>query len=167
VIDLQAAPGWAKGRRQALAKARAAGLSVAESDDLAGFLALLTDVLAAHGARPVHTAEELARLRAAFPDRIRLFAAARDGRALAYVLIFDTGQTVHTQYMANGADGRSVGALEVIIDHLQHELYRDRRYLSFGISTEQGGRVLNQGLVAQKEMFGARAMSQLGYELRF
>lgn len=167
VIDLAAAPGWSKGRRQSLAKARSAGVAVGESADLDGFIALLSQVLAAHGAKPVHTAEELARLRSAFPEQIRLFAASAAGARLAYVLVFDCGQTVHTQYMASGEAGRACGALEAIIDHLQHHAYSGRRYLSFGISTEEGGRLLNHGLIGQKEMFGARAMVSSTYELRF
>lgn len=167
VTDLQSGPGWSKGRRQSLAKARAAGVAVMESDDLPGFMGLLTEVLAAHHARPVHTVAELAGLRASFPDQIRLFAASLGGNSLAYVLVFDCGQTVHTQYMANSQEGRQLGALEAIIDHLQNALYADRRYLSFGVSTERGGLVLNHGLIAQKEMFGARAVVSPAYEMRF
>lgn len=167
VIDLAAAPAWSKGRRQSLAKGQAAGVTVAESGDLPAFMDLLAEVLAAHGAKPVHTVEELQRLHAAFPDAIRLFAAVREGRALAYVLAFDTGQTVHTQYMASGAEGRELGGLEAIVHHLQHVAYPDRRYLSFGISTEADGRVLNHGLIGQKEMFGARTVVSPVYELGF
>jgi hypothetical protein len=167
VIDLRETPGWSKGRRQSLAKARAAGVQVLDSDDVHGFMALLTDVLAAHDAKPVHTVAELAMLRGLFPDQIRLYAATLGAESLAYVLAFDCGRTVHTQYMANGAEGRQCGALEAIIDHLQNTVYRDRHYLSFGISTERGGLVLNHGLTAQKEMFGARAIVSPAYEMRF
>lgn len=37
-------------------------------------------------------------------------------------------------------------------------LYVGRSYLSMGISTEQAGRLLNTGLVEQKERFGARTV---------
>jgi len=167
VIELGGAPAWSKGKRQPLAKARAAGVSVTESRDLEAFMEMLGEVLSAHGVAPVHTAEELAQLMAAFPDEIRLYAAGLDGRAVAFVLLFDAGQTVHTQYMASGPDGRAVGGLEAIVDHIQHTAYAGRRFLSFGVSTEDGGRVLNHGLVSLKEMFGARAVVAPTYELTF
>ncbi len=39
------------------------------------------------------------------------------------------------------------------------------RWLSFGISSEHGGTVLNEGLTAWKEGFGARALPHLVYDL--
>ncbi len=165
VIDLQHAPPWSKGKRHGLAKARTAGLDVSETQDLAGFSTLLADVLARHGASPTHSLPELELLAGRFPETIRLFVATRAGVGLAYALVFDSGQTVHTQYLASGDEGRATGALDAIVDHLQHNAYPDRRYLSFGISTEDGGRRLNEGLVSQKEMFGARSMICPWYDL--
>jgi hypothetical protein len=167
VIDLAAGVAWSKGRKHALSKARAAGVEAIVSDDFADFVDCLTGSLAAHGARPVHSVEELRLLAGRFPDRIRLYAAAREGRAIAYALVFDTGQTVHTQYLTTREEGRASGGLEAIVHRLQFEDYADRRYLSFGISTEAEGRVLNEGLIAQKEMFGARAMVSPAYDLVF
>jgi hypothetical protein len=165
VIDLKAELAWSKGRKHALSKARSRGVEVALSGDFADFVDCLAGVLAAHGARPVHSAEELARLAGRFPEHIRLYAAAVEGRPIAYVLVFDCGQTVHTQYMAARDEGRAWGGLEAIISRLQRHDYADRTYLSFGISTEQDGRVLNEGLIAQKEMFGARPMVCPFFEL--
>lgn len=158
VIDLTANHGWSKGRLHSLSKARKAGVEARVSEDFEDFHAALSEVLAAHGATPVHSVDELRLLSGRFPDRIRLYAADLAGRAIAYALVFDCGQTVHTQYLAARAEGRELGGLEAIVRRLQVEDYADRRYLSFGISTEDDGRVLNLGLVAQKEMFGARAL---------
>ena len=167
VIDLAAAPGWAKGRKHALAKSRAEGVEVALSTDWADFVDCLSEALARHGATPVHSQAELKLLAGRFPDRIRLHAATLKGQAAAYVLVYDCGQTVHTQYMAAREAGRASGALEAILHRLTTEDYAGRRYLSFGISTEDEGRTLNHGLVAQKEMFGARAMVCPFYDLSF
>lgn len=165
VIDLEHAPAWSKGKRHGLAKARAAGLEVGETQNLAHFTSMLTEVLARHGASPTHSLAELELLTHRFPQKIRLYAASRAGVELAYALVFDSGQTVHTQYLASGDEGRATGALDAVVDHLQHTAYADRRYLSFGISTEDGGRRLNEGLVSQKEMFGARSMICPWYDL--
>lgn len=131
-----------------------------EPTSLGPFHALLTDVLAEHhAASPTHSLEELELLRAQFPRQVRLFTAEHSDEVLAGAVVYDCGQTVHTQYLASGHRGRRTGALDLVVLHLMDEVFRDRRYLSFGISTEQGGRVLNRGLAAQKEMFGGRAVT--------
>ena len=84
---------------------------------------------------------------------------------LAGTVIFDNGATVHTQYMMNTAQGRTMGALDSLIDHLLTEVYDGRRYFDFGISNEDGGRYLNRGLAAQKEGFGGRAVVHDFYEV--
>jgi hypothetical protein len=158
VIDIAAAPTWAKGRQHALSKARKSGVSVEVSDDYDDFHDCLSEALARHGAKPVHSLAELKLLADRFPQQIRLYASRFEGEAIAYVWVFDCGQTVHTQYMAARPTGRELGGLDAIIGRLQFEDYADRRYLSFGISTTGDGTTLNRGLIAQKEMFGGRAM---------
>ena len=167
VIDLGAGLAWSKGRKHALSKARRLGIEVIESTDFEDFITCLGEVLAVHGAQPVHTVAELERLAGQFPEEIRLYSATLGGRAVAYVLVYDTGQVAHTQYMASRPDGRTGGGLEAIIYKLQYEICAGRRYISFGISTESEGRVLNTGLIAQKEMFGGRAMVSSFFDLTF
>jgi hypothetical protein len=165
IIELAAAPSWAKGRKQALMKARKSGINVVTSKDFSTFVANLSQALARHGAAPVHSVAELELLSERFPANIRLYEARLESEVVANALIYDCGQTVHTQYLATTETGRSCGGLEAIIHQVQHLDYADRRYLSFGISTEQEGRFLNEGLVRQKEMFGARTMICPFYEL--
>ena len=45
-------------------------------------------------------------------------------------------------------------------------LETEKKYFDFGISTEQGGRYLNEGLVFQKEGFGARAVVYDTYAIK-
>ena len=40
-----------------------------------------------------------------------------------------------------------------------------KTYFDFGISTEENGTVLNEGLVGQKEMFGGRGIAYDFYEI--
>ncbi|ELY2739329.1 hypothetical protein SMC30_004428, partial [Cronobacter dublinensis] len=83
----------------------------------------------------------------------------------AGVLVYDYGHLVHTQYMANTPQGRQIGALDYILYSLIEEIYTDKKYLSFGISTEDAGNFLNTGLIAQKEGFGGRAVVHDFYEM--
>ncbi len=157
---------YRKGRACEVKKGHKNGMVLQESRDYAAFIDLLCEVLQErHGAVPVHTAEELELLAGRFPDNIKLYAAQKDGAMLAGTVIFDNGATVHTQYMMNTAQGRTMGALDSLIDHLLTEVYDGRRYFDFGISNEDGGRYLNRGLAAQKEGFGGRAVVHDFYEV--
>ncbi|MCJ2071060.1 hypothetical protein MKK75_20075 [Methylobacterium sp. J-030] len=167
VVDMQTKPRWSKGRLHNLQKARSAGIKVFESTDFGEFYQMLSTALVKHDANPVHTAEELAQLHANFPDRIRLFVARQqnDSEAISGILIYDFGQCVHTQYMASNHRGRANGGLDLILYHLISVVFADRRFLSFGISTEDAGRRLNIGLLRQKEMFGARTVAHQFYRI--
>lgn len=147
-------------------RAAESGVVVSESTDYDTYIALLASVLKErHDVEPVHTADEVRRLAALFPKNIRLFCAFLDSRMIAGTLLFIDRGVVHTQYMANSDEGRQCGALDLIIDRLVNDIFRDQRWLDFGISTEQSGRYLNSGLVMQKEEFGARAVAYDFYEM--
>lgn len=158
VIPLGADRRVTAGRKGDVAKARRAGIRVGIGDDLAPFHALLESTLARHAAVPTHSLAELVLLRSRFPQSIVLHEARGDDQLLAAVLVYDFGRVVHTQYMASSEDGRRLGALSLLLAELIERIYATRSHLTFGISTEDGGRVLNAGLVAQKESFGARGV---------
>lgn len=153
-------------RRRGAKKAGANNVVYEESDALREFWNILEGALAGrHGCKPVHTVEEMERLKSAFPDNIRLFVAKADGRVVAGTLIYETEQVAHAQYIAASAEGCSVGALDGLFCYLITEVFDGKRYFDFGISTEQGGRYLNEGLAFQKEGFGARAVVYDTYKL--
>ncbi|OOG58561.1 GNAT family N-acetyltransferase [Rhodanobacter sp. B05] len=166
VIALQEAFHFTSGRRHAIDKARKADICVRYGVDPEGFHTLLTDVLRKHDVVPTHSLAELRLLQARFPQHIVLHEARRGEDLLAAVLVYDFGRVVHTQYMAVSEEGRQLDALSFLLAELIENTYATRRHFSFGISTEQEGRVLNTGLVAQKEYFGARAVVHDFYEWR-
>ena len=77
---------------------------------------------------------------------------------LAGTIIYEMSHLIHSQYIASLPEGREKGAVDAIYFWLMDEQYVDKRYIDFGTSVEQGGRVLNEGLVRQKESFGARGV---------
>lgn len=160
------APPLTKGRRSALGQARKAGLTVAPSERFAEFMAIETELLRdRHEARPAHTAAELEMLGQRFPANISLFGAFRDGRMLAGVVIYETEVVAHAQYAGASAEGLELHALDLIVDHLVTERYRTKRFFDFGISTTDAGRRLNEGLIRNKESYGARATVYDAYEI--
>ncbi|WP_158752538.1 GNAT family N-acetyltransferase [Dyella sp. S184] len=164
VIPLQETFHFTQGRRHAIDKARKAGIRLQVGADPAAFHALLLDVLGKHDALPTHRLQELYLLQARFPEQIVLHEARHDDTLLAGVLVYDFGRIVHTQYMAASEQGRRLDALSFLLAELIGGIYATRAYFSFGISTEQEGRVINSGLIAQKEYFGARAIAHDFYE---
>lgn len=164
VIDLQAPFQFTQGRRHAVGKAGKLGLRCDVEGDLADFHDLLSEVLRRHEATPTHDLKELRLLQARFPEQIVLHGVRHEGNLLAGVLVYDFGHVVHTQYMAASREGRHLDALTFLLAQLIERVYAQRRYFSFGISTEKAGLVLNAGLVAQKEYFGARAVVHDFYE---
>lgn len=164
-IDLARRPALAKGRRHALSKARRAGIEVRPSDDYAAFWALLGGVLSdRHGTAPTHTLAEITLLARRYAQ-IRCVGAHADGRMLAGAVVYRYDGVWHTQYLAASVEGREVGALDAVIAQVIDDASEHSRWLSFGVSTTEQGRVLNNGLVAQKEMFGGRSTVQQTLEL--
>jgi hypothetical protein len=147
-------------KRQAVAKARKAGLNVADGG-LHAFHDLLAEVLGwRHGATPVHSVEELELLMSRFPDRMALRTVERDGELLAGILVYRYPTVWHTQYMAASPEGRKVGALDLVVDELIAEARAAGvEAVSFGTSTTDEGRELNEGLLWQKESFGGRSIT--------
>lgn len=145
-------------KRQMVSKCQKAGVLVSESKNFAEYWQLLESVLTRFNAKPVHTIDEISLLHERFPKEIRLFEARLEGRLLAGLVIYDYNRVVHTQYMANSDEGRKLGALDFINHELINGEYASRDYYSFGTSNEEAGRVLNTGLILQKEMMGGRGI---------
>jgi len=155
-------------RKRGVKKALKAGIQVRESTDFGSFWSVLHDVLSArHNTTPIHSLNEIELLKDRFPDKIFLFAAFQDETVLAGMVMFDCGPTVHAQYIATTQAGRDLGALDLLVHHLLGEVFVDRDWFSFGISTTDEGRELNVGLSRQKEMFGGHSVvfSQYRWDL--
>lgn len=127
---------------------------------------LLDQVLQAHHhVHPVHSTEEMKLLMQRFPKEIKLYLVRHDREIVAGTVVFETEHVAHVQYIAAGDEGRTFGALDLLFRHLINERYKQMEYVDFGISTEHGGTVLNEGLIFQKEGFGGRAVCYDVYDV--
>ena len=166
-IDYRTQTAYSSRRRRGVKKASSANLSFRQSLDFGGFWQLLASVLQIrHGVVPVHTREELRLLAGRFPDQIRLFTATLEGEIVAGVLVFVHTLVAHAQYIAVNERGRSLGALDGLLDTLIRQFADQKRYFDFGISTEEAGQYLNTGLVTQKEEFGGSSILHDIYEVK-
>lgn len=155
-----------KGRKWLIARAKKLGLAVNYSSSWDTFHELLSIVLDKHEVKPVHTAKELKYLADLFPNNVKLKVVESEGVMIAAALLFMFDGVVHTQYLAANDQGRESGALDFLIESsIKESQEKGFTYFSFGTSTEQQGKVLNVGLAAQKESFGARGLVLDFYEI--
>lgn len=155
---------WKHDRHTALNRSRRHGVTVRLAGDFSAFWQILADnLMRRHQVRPVHTLEEINLLKRRFPEEIILYEAVDErGATLGGILAFRMGRVLHSQYLAASPEGKKAGAIEAIMDAVLQEQGFD--YFDFGISTEDDGRVLNEGLIYQKEGFGGRGVCYDRYE---
>ena len=154
-------------RRRKVKHAQREGLSIVQDEDYAAFWTVLQQNLEErHGACPVHNLEEISLLHARFPQQILLYRVCNgSGATVAGCVLYVTERVVHVQYIGSTPEGRACGAVDLLFHRLIHEVYSSVPYFDMGTSVEEGGRVLNEGLIFQKEGFGGRAVVYDTYEL--
>ena len=156
---------WTESRKSGLRKARHHHIRVEESEDLETFWKILSQNLhEKYHAVPVHSLREIQLLQSRFPQNIKLYLAYQETRPIGGVLIYETLQVVHTQYISASKEGKMLGAIDIIIDYLLNEVYKDWQYFDFGKSSDGDGRALNRNLIFQKEGFGGRGVCYDWYE---
>lgn len=159
-------------RRRKANLAKANGLIVCamqpfEWPVLCRYWSLLDEVLQErHQAHPVHTFDEMKLLMQRYPDNIKLHVVMKDEEIVAGTVVYETRQVARVQYIASGHAGRQLGALDLLFEHLLQHVYAGVPYFDFGTSNEECGRVLNEGLIFQKEGFGGRTVCYDCYHIR-
>ena len=135
-------------------------LRIVEDYDFEPFWQILNERLQErYGVTAVHNIDEIKLLKSRFPDNIKLFVITdNEDNQLGGVILFITDNVVHMQYTATTDEGRRISALDHLYDYLINERYAGMKYFDFGISVENGGYILNNGLIAYKERLGGRAV---------
>ena len=152
--------------KRVLKTAMRLNLTIKENHDYAEFMGIVSSLLATkYHARPTHTTEEITRLAAGFPGEIRLFTVREKEDMLGGVIIYEYPTVAHCQYIAASARGKKLGVLSPLFHKLLTRYFADKRYFSFGKSTEQDGAYLNEGLIRNKEHYGGRGVVHDIYEL--
>lgn len=169
VLNLKEPLKMPKGRKAQISRAKRESVEIRvldQKEDYKRFIDLENEVLELHhGVRAVHTADELFLLHSRFPNNILLYGAIKDGELLAGTVVYVYEQAIHTQYMASNDFGRVIGALDLTISTVIDDFKDSKQWLDFGISTEDHGRILNKGLIAQKEGFGGRTNIYMSWRI--
>lgn len=169
VVDLDAPQKMPKGRKAQISRAKREGVIIKQCNLLSDFLKFIELENAVldehHNTKAVHTGEELYLLYSRFPDQIHLYAAFYQDEMIAGTVIFEYPNVIHTQYMASNDVSRMIGGLDLVIKTVIDDYSKKKKWLDFGISTENNGLVLNAGLISQKEGFGGRTNIYSVWEL--
>jgi hypothetical protein len=167
VIDLAKKKLIAKGRQEGIKKGQKNKLEIREVNDFEGFwnAILIPNLAQKHQSKPVHCVEEIVKLKALFPNNIRQFNVYENGIIVAGTTIFETLTVAHCQYISGKEDKNELGGLDLLFHHLITEVFNNKHFFDFGISNENQGRKLNNGLSYWKESFGASTVVQDFYEV--
>lgn len=166
VLPREMRPPFQQRRTRGARRAKQTGIIIQQMDDWTSYWRLLTERLCkTHGARPVHTLEEIQLLASRFPANIKLFGALLHDELVAGVVVHETDQVARAQYIAANDIGQRHGALDLLFSDLLSGQYAAKAFFDFGTSEMRDGAGVNRGLIDQKEGYGARAIVHDHYEV--
>lgn len=168
VIDYNAVPKTlSKVRKRGLKRAEKHGLIIKEEPNFEAFWnsVLIPNLENRFKRKPVHSLAEIEQLQQQFPNQIRQFNVYYKDAIVAGTTIFETKTVAHAQYISATENKQELGSLDVLFQHLINTVFKDKHYFDFGISNENQGQNINEGLLYWKESFGARTITQDFYSL--
>jgi hypothetical protein len=157
VVDLDDSPPLTQLRKRGKAKAEKAGLEIKLGvENIRPFWNVLEARLQSKfQIQPTHRVEEIELLQSWFPRHIECQAVYDKDHLVAGALLYKTPRVAHAQYIAANDQGYATGALDLLFPVCMKGVFEaGMRYFSFGISTEDEGRILNEGLYNFKSGFG-------------
>jgi len=166
VLDLKTNFTFSRDRKNGIKRGIKSNLVVKESNFASFWNEILIPNLAEkHQTKPVHSLEEIQFLHSKFPKNIRQFNVYQNDKIVAGTTIFETNLVAHSQYISGNSDKNELGSLDFLHDYLISNVFKDKKYFDFGISNENQGKNINEGLLYWKESFGARTITQDFYEV--
>jgi hypothetical protein len=163
-IKLNNSPTYSELRRRGIKKALKNGVKIDETMNFEAFWRILEDnLMSNHSTKPVHSLNEIIKLKKLFNSRIKLYTASIENNIIGGCILFIMNRIVHVQYISANETGKLNGALDMLFDYLIIK-YKDFNFFDFGQSTEKNGFYLNEGLIFQKEGFGGRGINYETYK---
>jgi hypothetical protein len=167
VIDLSKPFQFSKIRKRGIQKGISNDLIIKEENNFESFWnqVLIPNLESRHNAEPVHTLEEIELLKRNFSKNIRQFNVYDNGQIVAGTTIFESENVAHCQYISKYEEEGDLGSLDFLYNHLINNVFAYKRFFDFGISNENQGKTLNNGLSYWKESFGANIVVHDFYEV--
>ena len=167
LIDYQNKLRFQKNRREGINKAKRKNLIVKVDGDYEAFWnkILIPNLKEKHNSSPVHSLDEIKLLAARFPNHIKQVNVYQDDKIVAGTTVFLTKKVVHPQYVSANINKNELGSLDVLYNFIIDHFIAGRNYFSFNTSSEENGKLLNEGLLFWKESCGARPHVFNNYEI--
>src|SRR5690606_21904955 len=136
-------------------KAKANNLEIIESNNFSPFWdeILIPNLQSKYNTNPVHSLAEITKLKERFPENIKHYIVMHGDTIVAGTVVFETDTVVHAQYISANETKNELGSLDFLYHHFITNVYSHKKFFDFGISNEQQGRKLNEGLQFWKEGF--------------
>jgi hypothetical protein len=168
VIDLTKPFVLSKTRKESIRRGEKNNLVIKEElkFDLFWNEILIPNLAKKHNSKPVHTLEEISNLQQKFPNNIRHFNVYNYDKIVAGSTVFITDTVAHPQYISGNEQKNELGSLDLLYNYLIFDVFAAKNFFDFGISHEQSGKKINQGLLFWKETFGAKTTIQNFYEVQ-
>jgi hypothetical protein len=137
--------------------------------DIYEFYKILERNLAKFNARPVHTVDELLDFKNNRLKNIAEFYGVYfEGKMISTAMLFKLDTIIHTQYLASDYDYSNYRPMTYLYYKLiELAIQGGYKILSWGISTEKRGTVLNESLLSFKESFGSKYSLNKGFYKSF
>lgn len=165
VIRLDEKVQYSSQRKKSIKRAKKNNLEIKIDQSYDDFWEILsTNLSKLHQVKPVHSLSEIKKLKASFKENIKLFSVYQDEECVAGVVMYITENVARAQYTASTDKGKKISAVDFLYDYLIHQMNFNQQYFDFGISVEDQGRYLNEGLINQKQGLGGRAVMFQEYE---
>ncbi|MFT4698684.1 MAG: hypothetical protein ACI9SJ_001840 [Flavobacteriaceae bacterium] len=158
---------FSSNRKRGIKKGVKNNLIVKEETGLTSFWneILIPNLQENHKTNPVHTSSEINNLKKCFPENIKQFNVYHEDKVVAGATIFETKNVAHVQYISANNQKQQLGSLDFLFNYLVNEKYPNKKYFDFGISMENQGQQINEGLLTWKESFGARSIVHEFFEI--
>lgn len=154
---------FSKGKKYNVKQCMREGLKLKElvsENDIRELYRILEITLDKYSLKPIHTEEELIKLKEiCIPKECGFFGLFLDDKLVSgsMVFYFNNVSVAHTQYLCSLPEYNTISPMTYMYFCMIEEMKKKGfRKLSWGISTEHGGRVINWGLTQNKESYGSR-----------
>lgn len=157
-----------KSKLKHLRKMESFDLQLVEETELDSFweLVLQPRLFEKYNAKPVHTLQEIAKLKTLFPQNIKQFSVYYDDTIVAGVTLFETETVVKSQYGATTKKGEELRALDFAFITLIERYKREGKlFFDMGIVNDANDKGYHAGLLKQKEELGCTVYGQDFYKM--
>ncbi|MEI6864589.1 GNAT family N-acetyltransferase [Flavicella sp.] len=155
-----------RNRKRALKIAKEKNLQFREGGNLDYFWGeiLEKNLKTRFGVDPTHSLSEIKFLMKLFPNQIKFYGAYNNEVLKAGVIVFLCDFVTHFQYSSGNDDRSDDAALDFLFDAIIKK-YKEKKYVSFGSSSENNGLNINRGLSYWKESLDAKLQIQEYYTI--